>query len=109
MEHPGKMALRALDMAYPNMDGVQHILAYVQELEDAVEQRFNSSINQGMRRLLDRNEARKEALEEAAGLASSNANVNWVDGDGGQYGSGYENACEDIAQKIRSLTKKGAP
>lgn len=43
-------------------------------------------------------------LEKAARVADQQGHVDWEDGDGGQYGHGYESACGDIAIEIRSLT-----
>lgn len=47
--------------------------------------------------------ARNEALEEAADTAAKHGNVEWEDGDGGQYGYGFETACDEIAAAIRAL------
>jgi hypothetical protein len=47
--------------------------------------------------------ARNDALEQAASLAATFSRVDWDDGDKGHYGSGYENAAEDITSAIRTL------
>lgn len=47
--------------------------------------------------------ARAEAREACVQIAARHMNVDWEDGDGGLYGSGYENAAEEIVAAIRSM------
>lgn len=49
-----------------------------------------------------------ETLERAAQVADRQGNIDWEDGDGGQYGYGYESACSDLAIKFRALEKEGS-
>ena len=49
----------------------------------------------------------REGMKRAAEIARKQANIDWEDGDGGQYGHGYENACGDIATEILSEAGEG--
>jgi len=48
-------------------------------------------------------------LKEAAKVARALSVVDWEDGDGGEYGHGFENAAIEIADEIIALTSKGNP
>lgn len=47
---------------------------------------------------------RPAILEEAAQVAYRHGqNIDWDDGDGGQFGHGFEAACEEVSEAIRAL------
>ena len=47
--------------------------------------------------------------EVARKVAHQHGNVDWDDGDGGLYGHGFENACEEIAAAIDAIPVPAAP
>lgn len=57
-------------------------------------------------RILPPGQLDPETLEAATNVAYRQGQVDWEDGDGGRYGHGYENACEEITEAIRALQHK---
>jgi hypothetical protein len=80
-----------------------------QELADALAERdewSNAFIRTDKQLQAAESEAkliRAETIEECARTAEKQGNIDWDDGDGGEYGHGYESACSDIATELRAL------